>query len=87
MLYFIESIFSNKIRINSQKNSKIREEAAKGHFELNTRVVVYNIPDENNFGTLIKEVSYSKLTEVDKDYIRLTSKGLDFANTVFEEFL
>ena len=38
----------------------------KNHFELNNRVVVYNIPEENNLGTLIKEISYSKLTEVDK---------------------
>ena len=38
----------------------------KNHFELNNRVVVYNIPAENNLGTLIKEISYSKLTEVDK---------------------
>ncbi|MCQ2820036.1 MAG: metallophosphoesterase [archaeon] len=48
------------------KPSKIKEEEAKGHFEINHKVVVYNIPDENNFGALIKEVAYSKLTEVDK---------------------
>ena len=42
------------------------EEGNKTHFELNGKVVVYNIPEESNFGAMVKEISYSKLTEVDK---------------------
>lgn len=35
----------------------------------------------------ISKLSEYGLLEVDLDYIKLTSKGLDLANIVFEEFL
>ena len=54
---------SHNNKHSSQSNT---EENNRNHFELNNRVVVYNIPEENNFGSIIKEISYSKLTEVDK---------------------
>lgn len=56
-----------KTHSNSRHNTGgSGDENNRNHFELNTRVVVYNIPEENNLGSLIKEISYSKLTEVDK---------------------
>ena len=44
----------------------IKQNKGKAHFELSHKVVVYNIPEEDNFGKIVKQISYSKLTEVDK---------------------
>lgn len=35
----------------------------------------------------ISKLAKQKLLEIDGDYIKLTSKGLDFANIVWEEFV
>ena len=49
-----------------KKNSASSANKSKAHFELSHKVVVYNIPEEDNFGKIVKQISYSKLTEVDK---------------------
>ena len=49
-----------------KKNSNSATNKGKSHFELSHKVVVYNIPEEDNFGKIVKQISYSKLTEVDK---------------------
>ena len=54
-------------RKNNKDNNNNQGGKNNKHFELSNKVVVYNIPDEdNNFGKLVKEISYSKLNEVDK---------------------
>ena len=49
-----------------KKNSNSANNKGKAHFELSHKVIVYNIPEEDNFGKIVKQISYSKLTEVDK---------------------
>ena len=49
-----------------KKNNSSNSNKSKAHFELSHKVVVYNIPEEDNFGKIVKQISYSKLTEVDK---------------------
>ena len=49
-----------------KKNSNASANKNKAHFELSHKVIVYNIPEEDNFGKIVKQISYSKLTEVDK---------------------
>ena len=49
-----------------KKNSNAQGNKSKNHFELSHKVVVYNIPEEDTFGKIVKQISYSKLTEVDK---------------------
>ena len=45
-----------KTHSNSRHNTGgSGDENNRNHFELNTRVVVYNIPEENNLGSLIEE--------------------------------
>jgi len=80
----------NNINNNNNKhnNENIHN---KNHFELNSKVVVYNIPEENNLGTLIKEISYSKLTEVDKKILEKNSEGnkkkSEYDEEIVKEFL
>ncbi len=50
----------------AKRNNAANSNKAKTHFELSHKVVVYNIPEEDNFGKIVKQISYSKLTEVDK---------------------
>ena len=50
----------------AKRNNAANSNKAKAHFELSHKVVVYNIPEEDNFGKIVKQISYSKLTEVDK---------------------
>ena len=50
----------------TKRNNAANSNKAKTHFELSHKVVVYNIPEEDNFGKIVKQISYSKLTEVDK---------------------
>jgi len=80
-----------KNNANNMKNNHLNG-ANKNHFELNNRVVVYNIPEENNLGTLIKEISYSKLTEVDKKIGEKTNdiqskKQSEYNEEIVREFL
>ncbi len=49
-----------------KRNNSAASNKGKAHFELSHKVVVYNIPEEDNFGKIVKQISYSKLTEVDK---------------------
>ena len=49
-----------------KRNNSAASSKGKAHFELSHKVVVYNIPEEDNFGKIVKQISYSKLTEVDK---------------------
>ena len=57
-----------------KKNSNSAANKGKAHFELSHKVVVYNIPEEDNFGKIVKQISYSKLTEVDKKITEHTSE-------------
>ena len=50
----------------SKKNSNNSSNKGKTHFELSHKVIVYNIPEDDTFGKIVKQISYSKLTEVDK---------------------
>ena len=50
----------------AKRNNAANSNKTKTHFELSHKVVVYNIPEEDNFGKIVKQISYSKLTEVDK---------------------
>lgn len=72
-------------KINYQNNGKNK------HFELSHKVVVYNIPEEDNFGKLVKEISYSKLTEVDKKITEKPNevevKQNDYNEKIVMEFL
>ena len=54
------------LTILNKKNSNNSSNKGKTHFELSHKVVVYNIPEEDTFGKIVKQISYSKLTEVDK---------------------
>ena len=54
------------LTILNKKNSSASSNKGKTHFELSHKVVVYNIPEEDTFGKIVKQISYSKLTEVDK---------------------
>ena len=58
----------------SKKNSNNNPNKGKTHFELSNKVVVYNIPDEDTFGNIVKQISYSKLTEVDKKITEHTNE-------------
>ena len=57
-----------------KKNSNSASSKGKAHFELSHKVVVYNIPEEDNFGKIVKQISYSKLTEVDKKITEHTNE-------------
>ena len=57
-----------------KKNSNSAANKGKAHFELSHKVVVYNIPEEDNFGKIVKQISYSKLTEVDKKITEHTNE-------------
>ena len=57
-----------------KKNSNSATNKGKAHFELSHKVVVYNIPEEDNFGKIVKQISYSKLTEVDKKITEHTNE-------------
>ena len=50
----------------AKRNNANNTNKTKNHFELSHKVIVYNIPEEDNFGKIVKQISYSKLTEVDK---------------------
>lgn len=89
----IKSIIKKSSHSNHGKQTHQHEEN-KNHFELNSKVVVYNIPEENNLGTLIKEISYSKLTEVDKkisekptESIKNSKQKNDYDEDNLKEFL
>ena len=45
----------------AKRNNAANSNKAKTHFELSHKVVVYNIPEEDNFGKIVKQISYSKL--------------------------
>ena len=57
-----------------KKNSNSGNNKGKTHFELSHKVVVYNIPEEDNFGKIVKQISYNKLTEVDKKITEHTNE-------------
>ena len=57
---------SEYLTLLSKKNSNSSGNKGKNHFELSHKVIVYNIPEEDTFGKIVKQISYSKLTEVDK---------------------
>ena len=59
-----EELYQYLLLLNKKSGSTSTK--GKGHFELSHKVVVYNIPEEDNFGKIVKQISYSKLTEVDK---------------------
>ena len=42
---------------------------------------------ENGFKTELEKLVNEELLEVNGDYIKLTNKGLDLANLVWEEFV
>ena len=57
---------SEYMSLLEKKNSSAHGNKNKNHFELSHKVIVYNIPEEDTFGKIVKQISYSKLTEVDK---------------------
>ena len=66
----LNEYITNLIKKNSNNNSN----KGKTHFELSHKVVVYNIPEEDTFGKIVKQISYSKLTEVDKKITEHTNE-------------
>lgn len=61
---YIYMLKKKSSKYEQRKYSKIKEEENRNHFELNKKVVVYN--PENNDHNLVKEISYTKLGEVNK---------------------
>ena len=80
---------------NNNKDNSVQMGKNNKHFELSNKVVVYNIPDEeNNFGKLVKEISYGKLNEVDKkltdnqgNQVSIESKPNNYNETLVNGFL
>lgn len=54
--------------LNSITRNSDEKNNAKNYFKLSSKVVVYNIPEQeqNNFGALLQEIPYAELSEVDK---------------------
>ena len=83
LIDYIKGILKKMAHNNNHHQGN--EDSNRNHFELNAKVVVYNIPEENNLGTLIKEISYTKLTEADKKISDKPNVGNNKKKTEYDE--
>lgn len=95
---YIKNIENNEIQKNIEVHEEqTREEKAKEYMMLGLRKIngvsisaferKFRIHPLVYFRFEIEKLVNEKLIEVDLDYIKLTKKGLDFANIVFENFI